>query len=72
MLDAGAFRGDHKELMQQVNISPGRALCQYCGAQVQMNRLSTHIAKEHPRPAAQDMTPSLVPKRPVLKKRFAK
>jgi len=36
-----------------------------------INRLSSHIAKAHPRPAPTDMTPTLVPKRAGLKTRPA-
>ena len=49
-------------LMQQVNLSSGVAYCQYCGAKVAVNRLSTHISADHPRPAAADMSPKLVRK----------
>ena len=54
--------------MQRIHISPGKALCRYCGVQVGMNDLSSHIAKEHPRPARADMTPTLVRKRRAAKK----
>jgi hypothetical protein len=46
--------------MQHIHISPGKALCRYCSQQVSMNRLSTHIAKEHSRPARASMSPTLV------------
>lgn len=49
--------------MQREHIPPGKALCRFCGEQVSMNRLSTHIAKAHPRPKRPDMSPTLVPKR---------
>jgi hypothetical protein len=49
-------------VMQRVHISPGKALCRFCGQRVATNRLSTHIAREHPRPGRRDMTPALVPK----------
>lgn len=55
--------------MQRVHISAGKALCRFCGEQVSTNRLSTHIAKEHPRPGPADMSPTLVPKRATAKKR---
>jgi hypothetical protein len=58
--------------MQRVHISPGKALCRFCGQQVSTNRLSTHIAKEHPRPARIDMSPTLVRKRTAAKKRGSK
>jgi hypothetical protein len=58
--------------MQRVHISPGKALCRFCGQQVSTNRLSTHIAKEHPRPARTDLSPTLVPKRETTKKRSPK
>jgi hypothetical protein len=48
--------------MQQVYVSSGVAHCQYCGEKVAVNRLSAHIAKDHPRPAAGDMSPKLVRK----------
>jgi hypothetical protein len=48
--------------MQQVHFSPGSALCQYCGDKIAVNRLSAHIAKDHPRPARPDMAPTLVRK----------
>jgi hypothetical protein len=55
-------------VMQRVHISPGKALCRFCGEQVSMNRLSTHIAKEHARPR-RDMTPTLVrPAKPPRKR----
>jgi hypothetical protein len=46
--------------MQRVYISAGKALCRFCGEHVSTNRLSTHIAKEHPRPEQIDMSPRLV------------
>jgi len=58
--------------MQRVRISPGKALCRFCGAQVSTNRLSTHIAKEHPRPGPTDMSPTLVRKRAATKKPASK
>jgi hypothetical protein len=48
--------------MQQVNFSAGTAHCQYCGEKIAVNRLSSHIAKDHPRPAQPDMAPTLVRK----------
>ncbi len=51
--------------MQQVHFSPGSASCQYCGVKIAVNRLSAHIAKDHPRPADRDMTPTLRKKEPV-------
>jgi len=48
--------------MQQVYVSSGVADCQYCGERIAVNRLSAHIAKDHPRPAAGDMSPKLVRK----------
>jgi hypothetical protein len=48
--------------MQRVYISAGKALCRFCGEQVSTNRLSTHIAKEHPRPGRIDLSPTLVRK----------
>jgi hypothetical protein len=46
--------------MQRVHISVGKALCRFCGEHIATNRLSTHIAKEHPRPERIDMSPRLV------------
>jgi hypothetical protein len=46
--------------MQRVHISPGKALCRFCGEQVATNSLSTHIAKAHPRPGRGSMKPTLV------------
>ncbi len=46
--------------MQRVQFSAGKALCRFCGEQVSTNRLSIHIAKEHPRPGQIDMSPTLV------------
>jgi len=46
--------------MQRVHISAGKALCRFCGTTVSVNQLSTHIAREHPRPAKRDMAPKLV------------
>jgi hypothetical protein len=48
--------------MQRVHLSPGKALCRFCGKQIAMNSLSTHIAKAHPRPGPVDTSPSLVRK----------
>lgn len=48
--------------MQQVYVSSGVADCQYCGEKVAVNRLSAHIAKDHPRPAGGDMSPKLIRK----------
>ena len=53
--------------MQRVHLSPGKALCRFCGEQVSTNSLSVHIARQHPRPAQGDMSPTL-----VLRKRAAK
>jgi hypothetical protein len=55
--------------MQRTHLSDGEALCRYCGKHVAINRLSLHIARAHPRPAPTDMTPTLVPKPAVAKKR---
>ena len=49
--------------MQHVHISAGKALCRFCGTRVSTNRLSTHIAREHPRPKQIDSSPTLVRKR---------
>ena len=58
--------------MQRTRLSDGEALCRYCGKHVAINRLSLHIAKAHPRPGPTDMTPTLVPKPTVTKKRPVK
>jgi hypothetical protein len=55
--------------MQRVYISAGKALCRFCGEQISTNRLSLHIAKEHPRPGRTDMSPTLVRTRAAAKKR---
>jgi hypothetical protein len=55
--------------MQQVNISAGKAICRFCGAQVSTNRLSVHIAKEHPRPGPTDLSPVLVRKRALSERK---
>jgi hypothetical protein len=54
--------------MQRVYLSPGKAACRFCGEQISVNRLSTHIAKEHPRPKRTDMSPLLVRKRTLTAK----
>jgi hypothetical protein len=51
--------------MQGIRISPGKAQCRFCGDDVPLNRLSTHIASKHARPARADLTPTLVRKRPA-------
>jgi hypothetical protein len=53
--------------MQSVQFSAGKAQCRFCGAQISTNRLSIHIAKEHPR-AARDMSPVLVSKQAAARK----
>ena len=45
--------------MQRVHISPGKALCRFCGEQVATNSLSTHIAQKHPRPPRTNLAPTL-------------
>jgi len=54
--------------MQRVQLSPGMALCRFCGEQVSTNRLSTLIAKEHSRLARSDMSATLVKKRAGARK----
>jgi hypothetical protein len=49
--------------MQRVYISSGKALCRFCGTHISTNRLSTHIAKEHPRPKHIHSSPTLVRRR---------
>jgi hypothetical protein len=53
--------------MQRVYISPGKALCRFCGQQISTNKLSTHIASEHPRPRQGDLAPTLVRKHATKK-----
>jgi hypothetical protein len=53
--------------MQRVHISPGKALCRFCGEQISTNSLSTHIAKVHKRPVRKNMSPTLRKKTPVRK-----
>jgi hypothetical protein len=55
--------------MQRVQFSAGKALCRFCGEYVSTNRLSIHIAKEHPRPGQIDKAPTLVRKQPTARKR---
>jgi hypothetical protein len=57
------------DVMQRHHISAGKALCRFCGERIPTNRLSTHIAKEHPRPAQGNMAPTLVRTRAAAKKR---
>jgi hypothetical protein len=52
-------------MQRVINLSPGKALCRFCGAYVAMNSLSTHIASAHPRPVQGDMTPTLVKAVPI-------
>jgi hypothetical protein len=58
-LDVEATVTHAGDAMQRIQISPGKALCRFCGQQISTNRLSTHIAKEHPRPGPIDMSPTL-------------
>jgi hypothetical protein len=37
-------------------------MCRYCGESVPTNSLSTHIRRAHPRPAATNLSPTLVRK----------
>jgi hypothetical protein len=71
-LDVEATVTHAGDAMQRVHISPGKALCRFCGEHISTNRLSTHIAKEHPRPGPIDMSPTLVRKRAGAKKRPSK
>lgn len=48
--------------MQRVYTSAGKAACRYCGEQIAINNLSTHIARQHPRPARVKLAPTLVKK----------
>jgi hypothetical protein len=58
--------------MQPVHLSSGKALCRFCGDQVSVNRLSEHIAKEHPRPPQINMAPTLIRTRAIGKKSASK
>jgi hypothetical protein len=58
--------------MQNVYMSPGRALCRFCGETISTNSLSAHIAKAHPRPARTNMAPTLVRKQLAAAKPSAK
>ena len=56
--------------MRHVHISPGKALCRFCGERVATNSLSTHIARALILVLAwSDMSPTLVRKRAVGEKR---
>jgi len=48
--------------MQTLHISPGSALCRFCGETVSTNSLSKHIAAKHPRPRKKSLAPTLVRK----------
>jgi hypothetical protein len=48
--------------MRQAYVSSRFADCQYRGENVAVDRLLAHMAKDHPRPAAGDMSPKLVRK----------
>lgn len=48
--------------MQRVYTSPGKAQCRYCGEQIAINSLSTHILKSHRRSVKSNMAPTLVRK----------
>lgn len=56
--------------MQRHHISPGKALCRFCGEKFPMHSLSTHIASKHPRPKKVDTSPTLVRKPPPKKSPF--
>jgi hypothetical protein len=47
--------------MQRVNGLAGKTQCRYCGEQVSIKSLSTHILKQHARPTS-SMAPTLVKK----------
>jgi hypothetical protein len=47
--------------MQRVNGLAGKTQCRYCGEQISIKSLSTHILKQHARPAS-SMVPTLVKK----------
>ena len=48
--------------MQRAYTSPGKTQCRYCGEQVLINSLTTHILKNHRLSVRSNMTPSLVKK----------
>ena len=48
-------------VMQRVNGLAGKTQCRYCGEQVSIKSLSTHILKQHARPTS-SMAPTLVKK----------
>ena len=47
--------------MQRVNILSGKTQCRYCGEQISIKSLSTHILEAHGRPP-RSMAPTLVKK----------
>jgi hypothetical protein len=54
--------------MQRVHLSPGTALCRYCGERFATYSLSTHIAKVHRRSVRTNLSPTLVRKPRAAKK----
>jgi hypothetical protein len=48
--------------MQRTYPSPGKTQCRYCGEQVLINSLSTHILKSHRLSVRSSMKPTLVKK----------
>jgi hypothetical protein len=47
--------------MQRANPLAGKTQCRYCGEQISIKSLSTHILTQHARPA-QSMAPTLIKK----------
>ncbi len=48
--------------MQRVYASSGKAQCRYCGEQISINALSTHITKSHRLSVRSSLSPTLVKK----------
>jgi hypothetical protein len=48
--------------MQRAYMSPGKTQCRYCGEQVLINHLTTHILKNHRLSVRSNMSPTLVKK----------
>lgn len=46
--------------MQRAYASPGKTQCRYCGEQIAINKLSTHILKSHRLSVKSDLAPTLV------------
>jgi len=46
--------------MQSVYASPGKTQCRYCGEQIAINKLSTHILDSHRLSVKSNLSPTLV------------